>query len=514
METELQNPSQTPMCPTTVPVYKYAVFRNMRTSVIENCLHIASSSKILLFTHPVMITACRFGTTNICFSLVFFLFFLCCCLAGRSEKQAVEDEHICASSAPGVCTNAKAAVIDDVQSFIGDTRTLDRTNTLLGDAQKRFTRLWGSSDAAAMYGFFRGVALSRNFVERVWHVAPLYIQQDEISGAANLSFTVEDDLIPLLNDPSTAGIVTKPDLTGGSWKQPIRLYNNNAQAALGESTITLDRADTYSPKLAALAHLSDLAFGVPGVINIYATPPHLTVSLPPHTDAQDVFILHTSGCKRWKVYHPPPRQSHLDPFNRGKRGDTLTDQELGTPFLDAVLQPGDVLYVPAGFPHSTSTTQEDHCKNADFSVHATLGLDPQFFGLTYAHLRWSTLTRRGINPGNLDSEQDGYVEAMEPLPIGFLASSDDSVSRVTAKVKRIILKMGTSATDMPTDEEIKHVTTNMMETHLTSILTLQSGIFRNTTDAANKRQRSAWKKARKDLMSKYWQFASGKIPSL
>ena len=41
---------------------------------------------------------------------------------------------------------------------------------------------------------------------------------------------------------------------------------------------------------------------------------------------------------------------------------------LGEPVLDVTLQPGDVLYVPLGWIHATSTAESD-----ERSCHATLG---------------------------------------------------------------------------------------------------------------------------------------------
>lgn len=52
---------------------------------------------------------------------------------------------------------------------------------------------------------------------------------------------------------------------------------------------------------------------------------------------------------------PPSRMPRADPLARGKSKDKLELSELATPLLDIVLKPGQVLYVPAGFPHTTGT---------------------------------------------------------------------------------------------------------------------------------------------------------------
>ena len=67
-----------------------------------------------------------------------------------------------------------------------------------------------------------------------------------------------------------------------------------------------------------------------------------------------------------------------------------------------------VMYVPAGFPHTTDTSTvvkeetvpaEDGDGETDLfketSVHLTMGLDTHVWALTFAHLRWTLLQRCG-----------------------------------------------------------------------------------------------------------------------
>ena len=64
----------------------------------------------------------------------------------------------------------------------------------------------------------------------------------------------------------------------------------------------------------------------------------------PHIDQYDVFIIQGMGSRRWRVgdklpmrqFCPHPALLHVDPF---------------TPIIDEDLEPGDILYIPPGFPH-------------------------------------------------------------------------------------------------------------------------------------------------------------------
>ncbi|MBK5142143.1 cupin domain-containing protein [Budviciaceae bacterium BWR-B9] len=68
----------------------------------------------------------------------------------------------------------------------------------------------------------------------------------------------------------------------------------------------------------------------------------------PHIDQYDVFIIQGMGSRRWRVgdkkplkqYCPHPALLHVEPFD---------------PIIDEDLAPGDILYIPPGFPHDGFT---------------------------------------------------------------------------------------------------------------------------------------------------------------
>jgi hypothetical protein len=115
-----------------------------------------------------------------------------------------------------------------------------------------------------------------------------------------------------------------------------------------------------------------------------------------------------------------------DPLARGKAHDSLEMSELGEPLLDCVLAPGHVLYVPAGFPHTTDTVNTADAgaeAAASDSVHLTIGIDTHIWGMNYASLRAGALGRArlpdGLNPQTLPKAK--YWELMGiPTRLGFL----------------------------------------------------------------------------------------------
>jgi Cupin superfamily protein len=365
---------------------------------------------------------------------------------------------------------------------------------------------------AVAWKFFRGLAESDTFVTEFWHQRPLLIRGTEmptptpwVEGA----FTLEDDLKDGVDNSYISGHKTADILRNGTktdtWLlEPLRSVTpmqessrnsstsatttwSDVQDALNGGTIYFNTAGSLWPSLGALCRLVMYAFGFPTNCNVYVTPPGCAVSVPPHTDRQDVFVLQTEGYKRWKVFAPPKRQpgGGRDPLDRGKQGDVLTLEELGPPLIDTVIGPGDVLYVPVGFPHTTDTLNTgDACQHSGggekVSVHLTMGLDTHVWMLTMAHLRWAVLQRCGLDFRINFENDDDYWRAIESLPIGFLARGLGSSSAVTSCWQATVesLQKGTGLTE----EYLDHVA-NKLE-HL--LISLEPNRWKSDThDAAN-----------------------------
>ncbi|MFF7337822.1 cupin domain-containing protein [Streptomyces sp. NPDC008163] len=105
--------------------------------------------------------------------------------------------------------------------------------------------------------------------------------------------------------------------------------------------------------------------GHPVQANAYVTPPQ-NRGFDAHYDVHDVFVLQTEGSKRWMVHrpvHPDPLRDQPWTDHRG----AVAEAAGGEPYLDTVLAPGDVLYLPRGWLHAAEAQGE-------VSVHLTLGV--------------------------------------------------------------------------------------------------------------------------------------------
>ncbi|XKM12618.1 cupin domain-containing protein [Orbaceae bacterium ac157xtp] len=75
----------------------------------------------------------------------------------------------------------------------------------------------------------------------------------------------------------------------------------------------------------------------------YATPKG---GVGPHIDNYDVFIIQGMGQRQWKVGDRNPK------YHQFSAHPALLHVEEYEPIIDAILNPGDILYLPIGYPHN------------------------------------------------------------------------------------------------------------------------------------------------------------------
>jgi hypothetical protein len=367
---------------------------------------------------------------------------------------------------------SETSVNDDVNGVLQDIRTcISKGENLKGsklvvpkdwkdveEAIDDFAASTGDNENVSVenrgflaWNLLRGLAESDTFVRNYWHRQPLLLRAADIAGISSSSsswvegaFTLERDLKQGVDQSFIAGHRTADILRNGTktdtWLlEPLRSSQSastpsswrDVKEALQRGTIYFNTAGSLWPSLGALCRIAMFSFGFPANCNVYVTPLGCQVSVPPHTDRQDVLVFQTQGYKRWRVFAPPKRtKGGRDPLDRGKQGDILSLDELGAPLLDTVIGPGDVMYVPAGFPHTTDTsntdqedTDDDKKMEEKTSVHLTMGIDTHVWMLTMAHLRWALLQRCGLDFRIEFENDDDYWAALRALPIGFLSKT-------------------------------------------------------------------------------------------
>ena len=309
-------------------------------------------------------------------------------LVSTSAVEAASRQHpVSTSSTRNEYLSQRTALLDEM--MIASKRQRQQTQKE-GDRIKDVIQAFdpqNEQNGLAAFKFLTLLASSPLFVSEFWQTKPLLLRSSEmieiaqnscdtndidnnsddakvkVNGLTHThthththnwvdgSFTIERDL-KLIDGSYISGSRTDDILRSGiktdSWAfRPIkddparRTTWEEVDDALQGGTIYFNSAGSFWPTLGALCRLTNYAFGLPTNINIYITPPGAVVSVPPHTDRQDVLVFQTEGSKRWRVYGPPKRIKGKDPLNRGKGGDVIEKKELGNPILDVVLRRGD-----------------------------------------------------------------------------------------------------------------------------------------------------------------------------
>jgi hypothetical protein len=133
------------------------------------------------------------------------------------------------------------------------------------------------------------------------------------------------------------------------------------------STVVLQGLHRLWPPLIEFADSLAADLGHPTQVNAYVTPPS-SRGFSPHYDVHDVFVLQVAGEKHWRIHEPVLRDPLRDQLWNDRAAEVAA-AATGEPVLDAVLRPGDALYLPRGFLHSAVALGE-------ISAHLTIGVHP------------------------------------------------------------------------------------------------------------------------------------------
>jgi ribosomal protein L16 Arg81 hydroxylase len=131
------------------------------------------------------------------------------------------------------------------------------------------------------------------------------------------------------------------------------------------ATIVLQALHRTWPPVADAAQQLAADLGHPVQVNAYVTPPQ-NRGFDDHYDVHDVFVVQVTGEKHWQVRRPVVESPLRDqPWTENR--DAVRRAAQAPPTIDAVLSPGDCLYVPRGWLHSATAL-------GGTSIHLTMGL--------------------------------------------------------------------------------------------------------------------------------------------
>ncbi|KAB0345113.1 hypothetical protein FD754_022039 [Muntiacus muntjak] len=171
-------------------------------------------------------------------------------------------------------------------------------------------------------------------------------------------------------------------------------------------------------------------FGSMAGSNVYLTPPK-SQGFAPHYDDIEAFVLQLEGRKLWRVYRPRVPTEELALTS----SPNFSQDDLGEPVLQTVLEPGDLLYFPRGFIHQAE------CQDGVHSLHLTLS--------TFQRNTWGDFLE-AVLPLAVQAAMEENVEFRRGLPRDFMdymgaQHSDSKDPRRTAfmeKVRVLVARLG------------------------------------------------------------------------
>lgn len=198
----------------------------------------------------------------------------------------------------------------------------------------------------------------------------------------------------------------------------------------GASMIMRNVEQWHWPTRQVVVELAD-EMGLPVEAFFFITPAGGS-GLPLHRDDSDVFVIQLAGSKSWRV-HEGPVNGHW------RAGKVRDDESQPAAVFEAVLRPGEVMYLPRGFAHC-ATGQEG------LSVHLSLGVRE----VAAADLTESL--RRTLTSDVLVAPMPISDEAVADTAATLLANARRRLDRLTAD-DLVALARQDRVTQMPT---VKH----------------------------------------------------------
>lgn len=183
-----------------------------------------------------------------------------------------------------------------------------------------------------------------DFLEHYWQQKPVVIRQ---------GFEHFPDLI---SPDELAGLACEEEVESrlvykkaGQWQAEFGPFESYGHLGEQDWSLIVQAVNHWSPEVAALIEPFSFIpkWRLDDVMISYATPGG---GVGPHIDLYDVFICQGSGRRRWRVGDQGQHRQfaahaallHVDPFDA---------------MIDVELLPGDILYIPPGFPHDGVTLE-------------------------------------------------------------------------------------------------------------------------------------------------------------
>jgi len=177
----------------------------------------------------------------------------------------------------------------------------------------------------------------------------------------------------------------------------------------GAWTLLVQGVDRYIDEAAELMEAFNFVpyWRMDDLMISYATP---DAGVGPHLDQYDVFLVQGQGRRHWKVGRPGNHETHFP-------HPQLAQVAPFPPVIDVILEPGDILYIPPGWPHDGVAL--DNCLTYSVGFRAPdqrqlVNALPDIFDEQNIHnVRYSDATRQPArHPGRVTQSELSTLKSM------------------------------------------------------------------------------------------------------
>jgi ribosomal protein L16 Arg81 hydroxylase len=216
---------------------------------------------------------------------------------------------------------------------------------------------------------------SSEFARHHWGERPLLTRSpagfDDLFSADAVDELVADRALrtPFVRMAAEGAVLSPSLFTGsGGFGAEIADQLDSAQVLeqfAGGATLVLQGLHRTWEPIARFTRELVADLGHPAQVNAYITPAS-SRGFDPHYDTHDVFVIQIAGAKHWTIHEPVHRHPLADQPWTDHR-DAVVARARTAPAIDAVFEPGDVLYLPRGWIHSAVA-------QGGTSIHLTIGI--------------------------------------------------------------------------------------------------------------------------------------------
>lgn len=245
------------------------------------------------------------------------------------------------------------------------------------------------------------LANSEEFLNKYWQKQPVVIR------------AAFNDFVDPIDEHELAGLAQEDVVDSriisrdkGKWSVEQGPIEDFTEHCIGAWSLLVQGVDRYSPEANDLLNAFNF---IPKwrIEDLMVSFSLADGGVGPHLDQYDVFIVQGKGSRRWQVGNKQDSQNRYEAVIPHPK---LSQIEMFSPIIDEVLYPGDMIYIPPGFPHNGVALEP--CMNYSIGLRAPNQKDLIQSLADYAE-HTNRLTERFTDPARKSSPNNHFLQSAD-----------------------------------------------------------------------------------------------------